>query len=89
MVFFYISQSKYWNPRVNEVEAVITDRAGQVIHKLFGKWNEALYSGEPPLATCVWKASTMGFFINAPIISLYSIVKGIFSLPSRYNASGL
>lgn len=70
MVVFYISQSKYWNPRVNEVEAVITDRKGKVIHKLFGKWNEAIYCGEPPLATCVWKASTMGFFINAPIISL-------------------
>lgn len=74
---------------MNEVEAVITDRKGKVIHKLFGKWNEALYTGEPPLATCVWKASTMGSFIDAPIISMYSIVKGIFSLPSRYNATGL
>uniref|UniRef100_A0A674PET5 Oxysterol-binding protein n=1 Tax=Takifugu rubripes TaxID=31033 RepID=A0A674PET5_TAKRU len=52
-------KSKYWNPRVNEVEAVITDRKGKVIHKLFGKWNEAIYCGEPPLATCVWKANTM------------------------------
>lgn len=76
MIVFYISQAKYWNPCVNEVEGVITDRKGNVIHKLFGKWHEAVYCGEPPSATCVWRASMMGFFINAPIKSLYSIVKG-------------
>ncbi|KAL4629702.1 oxysterol-binding protein-related protein 3-like isoform X1 [Arapaima gigas] len=52
-------KAKYWNSIVNEVEGVITDQAGKVIHKLFGKWNEAIYCGEPPSATCIWKANAM------------------------------
>lgn len=46
---------------MNEVEGVITDSKGNVIHKLFGKWHEAVYCGEPPSATCVWRASTTSF----------------------------
>uniref|UniRef100_H3C3D6 Oxysterol-binding protein-related protein 3 n=1 Tax=Tetraodon nigroviridis TaxID=99883 RepID=H3C3D6_TETNG len=52
-------KAKYWNPSVNKVEGVITDNKGNVIHKLFGKWHEAVYYGEPPSATCVWRANAM------------------------------
>ncbi|XP_067282117.1 oxysterol-binding protein-related protein 3a isoform X1 [Pseudorasbora parva] len=43
----------------NEVEGVVTDSEGRVIHSLFGKWNEALYLGKPPSATCIWRANSM------------------------------
>uniref|UniRef100_A0A8C9RZF8 Oxysterol-binding protein n=1 Tax=Scleropages formosus TaxID=113540 RepID=A0A8C9RZF8_SCLFO len=52
-------KTKHWNSVVNEVEGVITDQTGRVMHKLFGKWNEAIYCGEPPSATCIWKANAM------------------------------
>ncbi|KAF4100564.1 oxysterol-binding protein-related protein 3a [Onychostoma macrolepis] len=43
----------------NEVEGVVTDSDGRVIHSLFGKWSEALYLGKPPSATCIWRAKPM------------------------------
>ncbi|KAM7420645.1 hypothetical protein PAMA_015058 [Pampus argenteus] len=50
-------KAKYWNSSVNEVEGTITDQKGKVIHKLFGKWHEAIFCGDPPSATCIWRAS--------------------------------
>uniref|UniRef100_A0A7N8XXX1 Oxysterol-binding protein n=1 Tax=Mastacembelus armatus TaxID=205130 RepID=A0A7N8XXX1_9TELE len=50
-------KAKYWNSSVNEVEGSITDQKGKVIHRLFGKWNEAVFCGDPPSATCIWRAS--------------------------------
>lgn len=41
----------------NEVEGVVTDSDGRVIHSLFGKWSEALYLGKPPSVTCIWRAN--------------------------------
>ncbi|XP_073340667.1 oxysterol-binding protein-related protein 3 [Pagrus major] len=52
-------KAKYWNSSVNEVEGAITDSKGKVIHKLFGKWHEAVYCGDPPSATCIWRANAM------------------------------
>ncbi|XP_016341461.1 oxysterol-binding protein-related protein 3-like isoform X1 [Sinocyclocheilus anshuiensis] len=49
----------------NEVEGMVTDSNGCVIHSLFGKWNEALYLGKPPSATCIWRAT--------PFLSLYCV----------------
>ncbi|TRY65709.1 hypothetical protein DNTS_005556 [Danionella cerebrum] len=40
----------------NEVEGVVTDLEGRVIHSLSGKWNEALYLGKSPSANCIWRA---------------------------------
>uniref|UniRef100_A0A8C6SZY2 Oxysterol-binding protein n=1 Tax=Neogobius melanostomus TaxID=47308 RepID=A0A8C6SZY2_9GOBI len=45
-------KAKYWNSCVNEVEGTITDQKGKVVHRLFGKWHEAVYCGDPPSATC-------------------------------------
>uniref|UniRef100_A0A671UX20 Oxysterol-binding protein n=1 Tax=Sparus aurata TaxID=8175 RepID=A0A671UX20_SPAAU len=50
-------KAKYWNSSVNEVEGAITDSKGKVIHKLFGKWHESVFCGDPPSATCIWRAS--------------------------------
>ncbi|XP_059412088.1 oxysterol-binding protein-related protein 3-like [Carassius carassius] len=43
----------------NDVEGVVTDSHGRVIHSLFGKWSEALYLGKPPSVTCIWRANPM------------------------------
>ncbi|XP_041797585.1 oxysterol-binding protein-related protein 3 isoform X1 [Chelmon rostratus] len=52
-------KAKYWNSSVNEVEGTITDTKGKVIHRLFGKWHEAVFCGDPPSATCIWRANAM------------------------------
>uniref|UniRef100_A0AAQ4R4J2 Oxysterol-binding protein n=1 Tax=Gasterosteus aculeatus aculeatus TaxID=481459 RepID=A0AAQ4R4J2_GASAC len=43
----------------NEVEGAVTDNKGKVVHRLFGKWQEAVFCGDPPSATCVWRANAM------------------------------
>uniref|UniRef100_A0A8B9RG60 Oxysterol-binding protein n=1 Tax=Astyanax mexicanus TaxID=7994 RepID=A0A8B9RG60_ASTMX len=52
-------KAKYWNSSVNEVEGAVTDHKGKVIHKLFGKWHEGIYCGNPPAATCIWRTNPM------------------------------
>lgn len=52
-------KAKSFSSTVNEVQAVITDRSGTVVHSLFGKWNEALFQGSPPSATCLWRANPL------------------------------
>ncbi|XP_033837482.1 oxysterol-binding protein-related protein 3 isoform X1 [Periophthalmus magnuspinnatus] len=52
-------KAKYWNSSVNEIEGTVTDKKGKVVHRLFGKWHEAVYCGDPPTATCVWRASAI------------------------------
>ncbi|XP_071062250.1 oxysterol-binding protein-related protein 3 isoform X2 [Pseudochaenichthys georgianus] len=52
-------KAKYWNSSVNEVEGSITDNKGKVIHRLFGKWQEAVFCGDPPSAKCIWRANAM------------------------------
>ncbi|XP_077383007.1 oxysterol-binding protein-related protein 3 isoform X2 [Festucalex cinctus] len=48
-----------WSSSVNEVEGTITDQKGKVVHRLFGKWHEAVYSGDRPSAACIWRANAM------------------------------
>uniref|UniRef100_A0A8C6NMR1 Oxysterol-binding protein n=1 Tax=Nothobranchius furzeri TaxID=105023 RepID=A0A8C6NMR1_NOTFU len=48
-------KAKSWSSAVNEIEGVITDSNGKVIHSLFGKWHESVFQGEPPAATCIWR----------------------------------
>uniref|UniRef100_A0A8C9XIA1 Oxysterol-binding protein n=1 Tax=Sander lucioperca TaxID=283035 RepID=A0A8C9XIA1_SANLU len=55
-------KAKYWNSSVNEVEGAITDNKGKVIHKLFGKWQEAVFCGDPPSATCIWRANLEQYY---------------------------
>lgn len=42
---------------MNEIEAVITDSSNKAVHTLFGKWHESVFQGDPPAATCIWRAS--------------------------------
>uniref|UniRef100_A0A3Q3IEJ8 Oxysterol-binding protein n=1 Tax=Monopterus albus TaxID=43700 RepID=A0A3Q3IEJ8_MONAL len=44
---------------VNEIEGVVTDSKGKVVHSIFGKWHESVFQGDPPSATCIWRANPM------------------------------
>ncbi|XP_077577517.1 oxysterol-binding protein-related protein 3 isoform X1 [Stigmatopora nigra] len=48
-----------WNSSVNEVEGTVMDQKGNMLQRLFGKWHEAVYCGDPPSATCIWRANAM------------------------------
>ncbi|XP_018522279.1 oxysterol-binding protein-related protein 3 [Lates calcarifer] len=52
-------KAKSWSSTVNEIEGVVTDSNGKVVHSIFGKWNESVFQGDPPSATCIWRANPM------------------------------
>ncbi|KAG5852599.1 hypothetical protein ANANG_G00064250 [Anguilla anguilla] len=52
-------KGNYWSSNVNEVQGVVIDQEGKVVHRLFGKWHEGLYCGVPPSAKCVWRPGSM------------------------------
>lgn len=49
----------YWNSNVNEVQGVVMDQEGKVVHRLFGKWHEGLYCGVAPSAKCIWRPGSL------------------------------
>uniref|UniRef100_A0A3B4ZPB8 Oxysterol-binding protein n=1 Tax=Stegastes partitus TaxID=144197 RepID=A0A3B4ZPB8_9TELE len=52
-------KAKSWSSTVNEIEGVVTDSNGKVVHSIFGKWHESVFQGDPPSATCIWRANPM------------------------------
>ncbi|XP_033628632.1 oxysterol-binding protein-related protein 6-like isoform X2 [Asterias rubens] len=52
------TKASYWSNRRHEVHGVITED-GQVIHELFGKWNEGIYCGRSASAKCIWRTGSM------------------------------
>ncbi|KAM4725126.1 oxysterol-binding protein-related protein 3-like [Anableps anableps] len=52
-------KAKSWSSTVNEIEGVVTDSNGKVVHTIFGKWHESVFQGNPPSATCIWRANPM------------------------------
>ncbi|KAJ8416907.1 hypothetical protein AAFF_G00327850 [Aldrovandia affinis] len=52
-------KGNYWSSNVNEVQGVVIDQEGKVVHRLFGKWHEGLFCGVPPSAKCVWRPGSM------------------------------
>nr|ABF22369.1 oxysterol-binding protein-like protein 3 [Takifugu rubripes] len=48
-----------WSSSVNEIEGVVTDSKGKVVHSIFGKWHESVFQGDPPTAMCIWRANPM------------------------------
>ncbi|XP_077363035.1 oxysterol-binding protein-related protein 3-like [Festucalex cinctus] len=52
-------KAKSWSSSVNEIEGVVTDSSGKVVHSIFGKWHESIFQGDPPSATCIWRANPM------------------------------
>jgi len=60
-------QSGYWSAKKHEVYGVVQNSEGKTVHRLYGKWNEGLYYGEPQTAKCVWrpgKCLTIVIFIS-------------------------
>ncbi|KAJ8788602.1 hypothetical protein J1605_005333 [Eschrichtius robustus] len=55
----HASKVNYWNSNVNEVQGVVMDQEGKVVHRLFGKWHEGLYCGVAPSAKCIWRPGSM------------------------------
>ncbi|XP_010005877.1 PREDICTED: oxysterol-binding protein-related protein 3 isoform X4 [Chaetura pelagica] len=52
-------KAKYWNPNAYEIEGSVMDKAGKVVHRLFGKWHESLYCGTTSSSNCIWRANPM------------------------------
>ncbi|CAL1543618.1 unnamed protein product [Lymnaea stagnalis] len=47
------------SPKRYEVYGNISTADGNVVHKLFGKWNEAFFCGHASSAKCVWRPGAM------------------------------
>uniref|UniRef100_A0A4W5KLI6 Oxysterol-binding protein n=1 Tax=Hucho hucho TaxID=62062 RepID=A0A4W5KLI6_9TELE len=52
-------KARSWSSTVNEIEGMVTDTGGRVIHSFFGKWHEGVYQGVTPSAICIWRANPM------------------------------
>ncbi|XP_040297244.1 oxysterol-binding protein-related protein 6 isoform X1 [Bufo bufo] len=52
-------KGNYWSSSVNEIHGVVMNQEGKVVHRLFGKWHEALYCGDAPAAKCIWRPGSM------------------------------
>ncbi|XP_037549045.1 oxysterol-binding protein-related protein 3 [Nematolebias whitei] len=52
-------KAKSWSSTINEIEGVVTDSNGKVVHSIFGKWHESVFQGDPPSATCIWRTNPM------------------------------
>ncbi|XP_015793635.1 oxysterol-binding protein-related protein 3 isoform X2 [Tetranychus urticae] len=53
------SKTSYWSNKRHEVFGTITNKNGEVIKSIFGKWTEALYTGNPPQTRCIWRPGAM------------------------------
>uniref|UniRef100_A0A3P9LSA9 Oxysterol-binding protein n=1 Tax=Oryzias latipes TaxID=8090 RepID=A0A3P9LSA9_ORYLA len=52
-------KAKSWSSTVNEIKGVVTNAEGKTVHSIFGKWHESVFQGDPPSATCIWRAKPM------------------------------
>ena len=52
-------QSRYWSSdsSKNEVQGVVLDRAGEVVHRFGGLWHEGIFCDTFPTPQCIWKPS--------------------------------
>ncbi|XP_029945551.1 oxysterol-binding protein-related protein 7-like isoform X2 [Salarias fasciatus] len=50
-------KSRYWSSdsSKNEVQGVVLDRAGQVVHRFGGLWHEGIFCDTLPTPKCIWK----------------------------------
>jgi len=62
-------QSSYWSAKKHEVYGVVQNSEGRTVHRLYGKWNEGLYYGDPQTAKCVWRPGELnnGFYASLVI----------------------
>ncbi|CAG2120161.1 unnamed protein product, partial [Medioppia subpectinata] len=52
-------KASYWSNKKHEVNGVLVNANGDVIERLFGKWNESLHSGSASGAKCIWRPGAM------------------------------
>ncbi|XP_035799741.2 oxysterol-binding protein-related protein 7-like isoform X1 [Amphiprion ocellaris] len=50
-------KSRYWSSdnSKNEVQGVVLDRAGEVVHRFGGLWHEGIFCDTLPTPKCIWK----------------------------------
>ncbi|XP_037648674.1 oxysterol-binding protein-related protein 7-like isoform X1 [Sebastes umbrosus] len=50
-------KSRYWSSdnSKNEVQGVVLDRAGKVVHRFGGLWHEGIFCDTLPTPKCIWK----------------------------------
>lgn len=49
----------YWSNKKNEISGTITAGKGEVLEKIFGRWNESIHCGTAPATKCIWRPGTM------------------------------
>ena len=52
-------KASYWSNKRHELFGTITDKRGEVLTNMFGKWSEALYTGKAPSARCIWRPGAL------------------------------
>uniref|UniRef100_M4ASR9 Oxysterol-binding protein n=1 Tax=Xiphophorus maculatus TaxID=8083 RepID=M4ASR9_XIPMA len=50
-------KSRYWSSESskNEIQGVVLDRAGEVVHRFGGFWHEGIFCDTMATPTCIWK----------------------------------
>ncbi|XP_043954932.1 oxysterol-binding protein-related protein 6-like isoform X2 [Gambusia affinis] len=50
-------KSRYWSSEnsKNEIQGVVLDRAGEVVHRFGGFWHEGIFCDTMATPTCIWK----------------------------------
>lgn len=64
--FSPIFQSRYWSSEnsKNEVQGVVLNRAGEVVHRFGGLWHEGIFCDTLPTPQCIWKPSEWCHFLS-------------------------
>lgn len=52
-------KSSYWSGKKNEVHGTVMNGKGDIIEKIFGKWNESIHAGTSPYTRCIWRPGAM------------------------------
>ncbi|XP_071101233.1 oxysterol-binding protein-related protein 6-like [Haliotis cracherodii] len=53
------TKASHWSSNKYEVYGSILNPDGNVVHNLFGKWNEAFFCGHASSARCIWRPGAM------------------------------
>ncbi|XP_045898507.1 oxysterol-binding protein-related protein 6-like isoform X2 [Micropterus dolomieu] len=56
-------KSRYWSSdnNKNEVQGVVLDRAGEVVHRFGGLWHEGIVCDTMPTQKCIWKPNVQPY----------------------------
>lgn len=59
ILFRSILQSRYWSSdnSKNEVQGVVLNQAGEVVHRFGGLWHEGIFCDTLHTPKCIWKPS--------------------------------